>query len=356
MSKQFLNLSDCAALIKANGKEVTYMLGGEPGIGKTAIARTIAKAMGYDYTYIDCANMSLGDTSMPVINRDSRCTEYYPNEIFKLHTNRPVVLMIDEFTKGQREAQNMLLPIAEDRRLGSTKLHPDTIVIASGNMPDEGLGDKILPHQTDRFVLLNVAKPTPDEWLAWAAENDIDPVIMAFVDQFPDVLKSYHDDPNGENKYIFNPKVSRNKFVTPRSLEKASRQLKNRELVSDVALHSAMAGTLGAAAAADLASFVNLSEKLPSIAQIVADPKNIKVPADVAARILLIYNLIMRVEKETLDPVIEFVTRKEVAEELQALFFNKILSTPSKAQWAAKSRSTVDRVVGLKHIFSDSVK
>jgi hypothetical protein len=350
--KLFVNHDEMVSWIVANGTKLTAMIGGEMGIGKTAVGRTIGAKLNMDYTYIDCANMSLGDTSMPVIDRERRCTEYFPNEVFKLHTSRPVVLVIDEFTKGSREAQNMLLPVIEDRRLGSTKLHPDSIVIATGNMPDEGLGDKILPHQTDRFVLFNMRKPTPDEWLAWAAENSIEPTVMAFVDQYPDVLKSYHDDPHGENKYIFHPKIARNKVVTPRSLEKVSTQLKCKELVSENTLYASLVGTVGSAAAADLLAFVAMNDKLPHISAITADPAKAEVPKDVTARILLIYNLIMRVEKDTLENVLKYVTRKEFNEELQALFINKILCMPSKSSWAAHHKAMVKQVKDLSHFFT----
>jgi hypothetical protein len=196
-------------------------------------------------------------------------------------------------------------------------------------------------------------KPSDTEWLSWAAENNIEPVVMAFVDQFPQVMQSYHDDADAANKYIFHPKAQRTKVITPRSLEKASKQLRSRELVSDATLHAALDGTLGSAGAADLMSFVNMSEELPTITQIAADPLKTRIPDSIAARILLTYNLVMRVDKDTLASVLDYLSRKEMPDELQALFVNKVLSTPSKAQWAALHKAMGAHVVRLQHMFSN---
>lgn len=328
-----MGFNEIKELAKAVGDELTLFIEGEPGIGKTTIARTLAAELGYAYSYMDMANSSLGDLSMPVVNREYRCTEYFPNEVLGLHTGEPVVLMLDEWTKAGKEAKNMTLPCVEDRRLGSTKFHKQTIVLATGNMGNEGLGDSIQAHQADRFVVVEMRKPTAEEWLAWAATADIDPVVMAFVDQYPQVLQSYKDDPQGTNDYIFNPKKQQKKVVTPRSLHKASMKIKRTKHLPSFTVQVALAGTIGAAAAADLSAFITMNDKLTPFQAVVADPLSASVPRDAAPAILQVYNMLMRVDKQTLRPVLKYVQRMDT--ELIALFLNKVLSTPSKADFAS---------------------
>lgn len=329
-----LTFIDIKELAKAVGNEVTYMIEGEPGIGKTTIGRTLADELGFGYSYLDMANTSLGDMSMPVVNREAHCTQYYPNEVLGLHTGKPIVLVLDEWTKAGKEAKNMTLPLVEERRLGSTKLHPESIVLATGNMSNEGLGDTIQAHQADRFVVVEMRKPNAEEWLGWAATADIDPVVMAFVDQYPQVLQSYKEDPHGTNDYIFNPKKQQKKVVTPRSLEKASKQLRKAKGCSPVALQLALSGTIGRAAAADLSAFVTMNDQLTPFNAIVANPLGAALPSGAAPAILQLYNMLMRVEKDTLRPVLKYVERLD--SELIALFLNKVLSTPSKASFSTQ--------------------
>jgi hypothetical protein len=350
MNNITLTFEQVMQCIEANGRDVTYMVQGEPGIGKTTVPMKLAQKLGYSYTYMDMANMSLGDMTLPVADKEARCARYYPNEILQLHTGQPVVLCLDEWTKAGREAKNMTLPLALERRLGSIKLHPDSIVCATGNATGEGVGDSIQAHQKDRFISITQRKPTADEWISnYAIPNQIDPSVIAFVNQYPAVMQSYHDDGAQDNPYIFNPRKLLPNFVTPRSLSFASGIVKNKAKMDEAALHASLAGAIGAPAAADLVSFVHMSEELPPFASIVANPMKCAIPTKPVNRLLLTYNLILRVEKDSIGAVLKYMHRME-SNEMLALFFNKMLSTSSK-QWSAMVPEMTAAVAKLQRIF-----
>lgn len=347
--KTQLNFADCMSLIEADGRNVTPMVTGEPGIGKTQLGKELAKKLGYDFAYIDMANMSLGDLTLPVVNRDQHCAEHYPNEVFKLHTGRPVVVMLDEWTKAGKEAKNMTLPLCLERRLGSVSLHPDSIVFATGNMSSDGVGDSIQGHQKDRFIAVQMRKPSAEEWINnYAINNDIAPIVTVFVNNFPQVMQSYHDDKDGSNAYIYNPRKTQEAFVTPRSLRMASDMVKTRYLKTDAAFHAGLAGAIGEAAAADLMAFVSMDEQLPPYDTIAADPLKTALPTKQTYQLLLTYNLIARVQKEHIAAVLSYVRR--MPNELQGLFLNKMLSTPSKS-WSAQCKEMATAAHELKHLF-----
>lgn len=350
MAKNSISFSEAVDAIIADGRNVTMMLEGEPGIGKSSIGAAVAKKLGYHFAYLDMANMSLGDLMMPVVNREMKCTEFYPNEVFQLHTGAPVVIMYDEWTKAGRDVKNMTLPAILEHRLGSVKFHPDTLQFATGNLSGDGVGDSIQGHQRNRFDVVEVRKPTADEWVSnFAIEGDIDATVIAFVDQFPDCMQSYKDDPNGENKYIFNPKKQQSAYVSPRSLKFASDVIKTKDQKTGNALQAQLAGLLGESGAADLANFVRLNESLPPFAAIVSNPLGTAVPQQPVNRLLLTFNLLMRCDKTTITPVVEYVGRMN--REMQALFMNKLLSTPSKNTWAAMTPAVQKKLQELHHIF-----
>lgn len=345
-----LTFEEVVQCVKTNGTDLTYMVQGAPGVGKTAVGKKVAADMGYPFAYIDMANMSLGDLSLPVANKDRKCAEYFPNEIFNLHSGVPVVIMLDEWTKAGKEAKNMTLPMCLERRLGNIQFHKDSIVFATGNLTTDGIGDSIQAHQRDRFVPIEQRGPTAEEWINnFAVSNGIAPSVIAFVDQFPQVMQSYKDDVNNENPYIFNPRKAQSGFSTPRSLTYASKVLHNKTAVSANALHASLAGAIGESAAADLLAFDSMSETLPPFASIVANPKKCVLPSEQINQLLLTYTLVMKSDKETIDAILTYMGR--MSREFQGLFISKLLCIPSKVEWAASVKGVVDAASELHNIF-----
>jgi len=202
-----------------------YFLRGEPGIGKSSLLKSLSASLpDHEVSYIDVPNMDLGDIAMPVIDRETKTTAYYPNSRFRIHLGKPVITMLDEYTKGADPIKNMLHPMLEvsNPRLGDISLHPDSITFLTGNLSSDGVGDSLKAHSMNRIIPLHVSKPDADQWIAWAIENDIAPEIIAWVRQFPHALASYLDPSQLDNPYIFNPKKVQMAFVSPRSLERVS--------------------------------------------------------------------------------------------------------------------------------------
>ena len=165
-----VSLAQAAKLILATPMN-RYMLRGEPGIGKSSLLKSLsAKLPEHEVSYIDVPNMDLGDIAMPVIDRETKTTAYYPNSRFKLHLGKPVITMLDEYTKGADPIKNMLHPMLEvaNPRLGDISLHPESITFLTGNLSSDGVGDSLKAHSMNRIIPLHVRKPDAEEWMAWA--------------------------------------------------------------------------------------------------------------------------------------------------------------------------------------------
>lgn len=341
-----VSLAQAAKLIVTNPK-LRFMLRGEPGIGKSSLLKEIGRQTGYDIAYIDVPNMDLGDIAMPVIDHETRTTKYYPNARFKMHEGKPVVVMLDEFTKGADPVKNMLHPLLEkaNPRLGDISANDETIVFLTGNKGSDGVGDHLKAHSLNRLVTLEVAKPTADEWIEWGMNNGIAPEVLAWVKQYPQVMASYTDGGQADNPYIFNPKKPQAAFVSPRSLETASDIVKTREANDADSIIAALTGAIGESGARDLQAYIQYADQLPTWDSIIADPKNAAVPTSPGACAVVVFGGITRVEKDTLSKFIEYLEQFEP--EWQSVFAINLAKSSKQAlafgnqkfaDWLAKNQ------------------
>lgn len=315
-----VTLKQAAALILANPGN-RFFLQGEPGIGKSSIIKMLAASTGYATAYIDCPNMDLGDIAMPVIDHETRTTRYYPNGRFQLHHGKPVIIMLDEFTKAADPVKNMLHPLLEvhNPRLGDVSLPPGSIVFLTGNLESDGVGDSLLAHTKMRITRVEVGKPAADEWLEWAVGNDVDPIVMAWVKRTPHCLASYREGNQKGNEFIYMPNTVQESVVTPRTLELVSNIIKMRHAFDPDALRAAMIGTVGASAASSIAAFIQHHESLPSWEEITTNPLGARIPANDGAMHVLVFGAVQRVRTpQEMDAMMEYTGRCHV--EWQSIF------------------------------------
>ena len=338
-----ITLAQASTLIRTN-PETRFLLRGEPGIGKSSLLEDIASQLGYDYAYIDVPNLDLGDIAMPVIDHETKTTRYYPNARFKLHEGKPLVIMLDELTKGAQPVVNMLHPMLEkaNPRLGDISMDNRTIVFMTGNQATDGVGDTLKAHSMNRIVPVTIAKPTSDEWLNWAIPKGIEPEVCAWVNRFPHALASYTDAGQGDNPYIFNPRKPMNAFVSPRSLETASNIVRTRKQNDPEAVIAALTGAIGESGARDMQAYIEFSDQLPTWEATIANPKTTSIPTSAGACAIVVFGAIARMTKETITPFMEYLTRFDA--EWQAVFAINIAKTPSKQSIAFSCKAFSDWV------------
>jgi hypothetical protein len=338
-----ITLAQASTLIRTN-PETRFLLRGEPGIGKSSLLEDIASQLGYDYAYIDVPNLDLGDIAMPVIDHETKTTRYYPNARFKLHEGKPLVIMLDELTKGAQPVVNMLHPMLEkaNPRLGDISMDNRTIVFMTGNQATDGVGDTLKAHSMNRIVPVTIAKPTSDEWLNWAIPKGIEPEVCAWVNRFPHALASYTDAGQGDNPYIFNPRKPMNAFVSPRSLETASNIVRTRKQNDPEAVIAALTGAIGESGARDMQAYIEFSDQLPTWEATIKSPKTTSIPTSAGACAIVVFGAISRVEKDTITPFMEYLNRFDA--EWQAVFAINIAKTTSKQNIAFSSKAFTDWV------------
>jgi hypothetical protein len=340
-----LSLKQAAKLIMAC-PENRIFLEGEPGIGKSSLMSYFAEHLpGYSIGYIDCGNLDLGDVAMPCVDHEKMVTNYAPNARFHLHEGKPVVIMLDEFTKAAPPVKNMLHPLLEvsNPRLGDIPLPAGSIVFLTGNLSSDGVGDSLPAHSRNRLTVVKVRKPDADQWLEWAlTSGKIDPVIMAWARQVPHALASYTDEGQGDNPYIYNPKKGQKACVSPRSLERGSNIVARRDHLGPEVVIAALAGTLGESAARDIQAYIDYQDELPSWDNVVTNPGDAPVPKSPGACAVMVYGAIAKIDKGTITPFMKYLDRFDP--EWQAAFAINVAKAPGKQSIAFSSKAFADWV------------
>jgi hypothetical protein len=355
-----LSIEQCHNLIAAVGTETAVLVQGHMGTGKTSISKMFATSHPtHTRLYCDCTTKDLGDIAIPKLkDLDGRdYVRFATNEELGMHLqDQPCVLMIDEFGKANPAVKNALLRLLQERQIGSYKLHPETIVFATTNLGNEGVGDMLPPHARNRIMVVTMRKPTHIEWIEWGINAGLDHSLLGWVRDNPHLFQSFDEvqDPN-ENPYIYHPRaVGRTSFVTPRSLEKASKLLHKRDVLDDVSLIAGLMGLIGDRAAMDMMAFVRLADDLPTLESIKKDPKNAKVPETAAATCMVVYRTLSAIEAGWVTQWFEYLDR--LPAEAQSLFVNGVRAPSySKRPMLMTHRSMTAWAQRMAHLFAADV-
>jgi hypothetical protein len=287
----------------------------------------------------------MSDIAMTIPNHETKTLESYVGSLFKLDNDKPKVILLDEFMKSPKLLQVIFTRLMLERTVGDTPLPEGSIVFGTSNNQADGLGDTMMAHAGNRVCIVEMQKPEVEDWLVWATENGVSPLIRAFVHTFPRCLASYRDEGQEDNPYIFNPKKPVLSFVSPRSLEKASVIVSNRDKLGDNATMVALAGTIGQSASADMSAFLRLEKELPTFDDILKEPESTQVPESISAQLMLMFQAVDKIKQQSdLTAFMKFVNRM-ASNEIQAIFFTMMMKNSRTVKIARGNKEISDWAV-----------
>lgn len=344
-----LSLQQTADLIAAIGDKQTVLASGEMGIGKSSILKML-KAMpkfkDHLFCYVDITTKDVGDFMVPKIRTIDgvEVCSFIPNEEFGLHfKGKKVVMMLDELGKAKGGVMNACLRLMQERSLGMYDL--DGVVFATTNLGIEGIGDNVPPHARNRVTQVRVRKPNAQELMEYAINNNWNPIVVATINEFPEMLASFEDYEKPEqNMYINDPRDVRMAVVTPRSLDKSGYIIDQTMALGDDIMCHALKGTIGEKAMHNMLTMVKLDTQLTNWDDLIKSPTTATVPTSAAAACMLVAKAVQRIEKVSIDAWMDFLPR--ISKEAQGLFARSVMSdkcpkrtvaatNPKFAKWAA---------------------
>lgn len=345
-----LNINQCVDLALAIGRKQSVLFQGEMGIGKSTLLSILSERLPTHRpvyldgtTMVDSADMFMVDVSERAGNNQdtTKVFTHIPHEMLGFGGDTPVILFFDEIGKMSRSAQLAALRIILEQKYGDQSLPDGSMVLATTNLSSEGVGDLLPAHGRNRLTIVQMAKPTAQEWLEnFAIPAGLDPIVMAYVKDNPQVFHSFldYEDPN-ENQHIFHPRANRDSFVTPRSMAAASLVAQQREFVDDATFTAALIGTVGQYTALDMSAYIALGDQMPRLQEIHEAPETATVPTSPAAICMVVYRELAVVKREHVSAWMKYMQR--LPKEAQGLFVNGVRALKSDNDAVKERREAV---------------
>jgi len=240
---------------------------GESGIGKTALAKTLAKQREWTLVVIDGNLLKEGEIGgLPTVEEYTIKDEHgrvvsKKATIYAIHTKlreidnlilegKDVLLFIDEINRCEHSVQQELMNLILNREINGYKLHDKVKILAAMNPSSKYGADfdyqvvDMDAAQENRFVWLNMESDAKG-WIKWASENKVDRRVIEFISTFPEHLHSINED---------------DIRATPRSFERVSKSYKlykeNKDSIPRRVFLNVLRGNLGRIIAEQLMDFI----------------------------------------------------------------------------------------------------
>lgn len=282
------------------GLRASWMLHGRPGIGKTEIVQALADRIGAQLHDLRLTTIEPQDLrGLPFFDMQARRTVWFRPEDLPDDPSRPSVLFLDELTAAPPQLQPTVYGLLQERRVGRHVLPDTCIVVAAGNMVEDGaIAYEMGTALSDRLIHLRLTA-TAEDWLKnYALPQALDPAVIAFIRTRPECLDTT-DDALRKGEMI---------ACTPRSWARVSQILAT---IPDRTLRNlAIAGVVGEAAASEfrlIAEEIAATVHLEALLDAKSQNRLSLYPASLHGLTALVYALITRADDARLPAIIEIM-------------------------------------------------
>ena len=280
----------------ANAKAgIATMLWGPPGTGKSNIAYQFLDNLGASIYELRANLFDPVDVrgGLKVVEQENGTykTRYGIPEDYPPSDGEGIFgLVIDELPNAPKATQNALLQLILDRKIGTYELPKNTIIIAAGNRAEDRAAVHEMPTPAKNRFAHYVLEPSIDDWAAWAANNDVDESVIAFLRYRPALLSAMD--------------ATQNAFPTPRTWSMVSKKL---PFMTD--MFYGTASLVGDGPAGEYVAFRAVYKDVPDFDKLIKSPSTTKVPTDPSVLYAIASGLATRAHPAVFKPIMKYAKR-----------------------------------------------
>ncbi len=313
---------------------------GSPGIGKSDIHRQVCDELNLDLIDTRVSQLDAVDTrGIPYV--DAERTRWAIPEMFP-DDSTPTMWFLDEMNLGTPSVQSAMYQLILDRRLGDYVLPDNVVVFAAGNHDtDRSNTHRMSAALANRFVHFELIVQH-DAWERWAMRSDIHPAIIAFLRYRPELLHSW------------DARSTQKSQPTPRTWQFCSELLTMMQAASiNGSIEStAVCGTVGEPAGAELLGFLRIYRNLPDPQTIIDAPEHAALHDDPAVNWALCGALAKRATPETIAAILTYAQRmgdeSHIGPEFMTVLArgcahndDNVMATPAFIEWATANQDVL---------------
>lgn len=358
---RILDLQKIASRLYKAGSTVSLV--GPPGCGKTAVIRdTITKQLSAEYGEEFGFHDSLAPTLdapdykgflLPHKNADgsagssfTRSPELPSKEYLAEHPRG--IYLVDELSSAEMLTQKALASVLLDKKFGNESLPGGWQVWAASNRMSDRAGVVRQPsHVRNRVREINIENDALS-WAVWAETAGIHPLIIAWAKQNPTVAFS-NEVPATDRPFSTARSLARAAAFLQVGLDRdADGKILTMELPSDGLTMQAVMGDIGEGATADMFGYLKVHDQLPTLDEIMADPKAAKCPKDLSAGWASGQMCIHYAKGSNIDKLWQYTERlpKEVqvsmAKSLLERSGSALLNSPALIKWIHANKALIN--------------
>lgn len=183
--------------------QVTPFIWGHAGIGKSTVVKQYADEKGYKFfpfylgTQSDLGDI-LGLASFVKDKNGSEIATTFATPLWLKDTieycennpNSGAIIFLDEFNRARRDILNGMFSLALDKTFHTLKLPKNCHIVAAGNPPTDeyNVTDINETALMARFAHIKL-EPTFDEWVVYANKSELEPTLISFLQEQPELLE-----------------------------------------------------------------------------------------------------------------------------------------------------------------------
>ncbi|CAG7581549.1 MAG: ATPase [uncultured marine phage] len=186
----------------------------KPGIGKSAIARSIADKMGMRYMDIRLSMVDETDVGLfPNVGevelgngQKLKVLEHIVPKWAQEANDQPTLIHFEELNRAPHSVRNAALQLLLERTIGTQfKFNTNVFMMASGNLGEEDGTDVDEFDAALNNRLIHIKHDLlPQEWIQWFAKDNVHPDIVAYI-------------ANAGHKMYVPPNENSTAYASPRS-------------------------------------------------------------------------------------------------------------------------------------------